>query len=113
MLLLKLCKPAVLCVSEHLDFMNNVDIKDLKIQPFSQLNYDYIGYQSLTDVPKALAYTEAEFDFSVFTNNGTWDVVEALRSVEGCYGQAYLLSLLQRREGDEYVVDNRTGSPFR
>ena len=40
--------------------MNDIDIKDLNVQPFSQLNYDYIGYQSLTDVPKALSYTETD-----------------------------------------------------
>ena len=51
-------------VSEHLDFMNQVDLKELNIQPFGQVHHDYIGYQSLTDVPKAIAYSEAEYDLT-------------------------------------------------
>lgn len=85
--------------------MNNIDIKELNIQPFAQLNYDYIGYQSLTDVPKALAYAETDFDFSVFANKSTFDIVQALRTVECLQGQAYLLGLVQRREGADYMID--------
>lgn len=43
---------------EHLDFMNNAGAHNFDFQPFKQLQYDYSGYQSLTDVPKASAYTE-------------------------------------------------------
>lgn len=43
---------------EHLDFMNTVDTSEMTFQQFHQLEHEYIGYQSLTDVPRALQYTE-------------------------------------------------------
>lgn len=45
-------------IKEHLDFVNNIGAHNFEFQPFKQLEYDYSGYQSLTDVPKALVYTE-------------------------------------------------------
>lgn len=93
--------------------MNQVDLKELNIQPFGQVHHDYIGYQSLTDVPKALAYSEAEFDFSQFNKeNSTANLVESLRLVEGLHAQAYLLGIIQQRENPEFVIDNRTGSNY-
>lgn len=50
--------------TEHLDFINTIDT-DLELSQFKQLEHDYIGYQSLTDVPKALSYEEEVKDFSV------------------------------------------------
>lgn len=41
-----------------MDFINTVET-DLELAQFKQLEHDYIGYQSLTDVPKASAYTES------------------------------------------------------
>lgn len=38
--------------------MNNVGANNFDFEPFKQLEYDYSGYQSLTDVPKASIYTE-------------------------------------------------------
>lgn len=52
-------------VTEHLDFMNNVGANDFDFEPFKQLEYDYSGYQSLTDVPKASVYTEDVIDVQV------------------------------------------------
>lgn len=53
------CLLIIFCfVKEHLDFMNNVGTNHFDSEPFKQLEYDYSGYQSLTDVPKALVYTE-------------------------------------------------------
>jgi phosphorylase kinase alpha/beta subunit len=37
----------------------------LELTQFKQLEHDYIGYQSLTDVPKALAYEDEIKDLSV------------------------------------------------
>lgn len=97
--------------SEHLDFMNQIDLKELNIQPFGQVHHDYIGYQSLTDVPKAIAYSEAEFDVTQFNRNkSTVDLVETLRCVEGLHVQAYILGIIQQRENPDFVVDNRTGN---
>lgn len=47
-----------LFIAEHLDFMNTFDMPDIDFIPFRQVEHDYIGYQSLTDVPKALHYIE-------------------------------------------------------
>lgn len=98
-------------ISEHLDFMNQVDLKELNIQPFGQVHHDYIGYQSLTDVPKALQYSEAEFDFTQFNKlNSTAELIDSLRCVEGLHTQAYILGVIQRREHPEFVIDNLTGN---
>lgn len=100
-------------LAEHLDFMNQVDLKELNIQPFGQVHHDYIGYQSLTDVPKAVAYSEAEFDFTQFKKeDSTADLVESLRLVEGLHAQAYLLGIIQQRENPEFSIDNRTSNGF-
>lgn len=98
--------------TEHLDFMNQIDLKSLNIQPFGQVHHDYIGYQSLTDVPKALAYSEADYDFSHLRGHDkpVSLLVDTLRSVEGLQGQAFILGLIQQREGPDFVIDNRTGS---
>lgn len=37
---------------EHLDFMNTLDLTTDTFAHFKQLEHDYIGYQSLTDVPR-------------------------------------------------------------
>lgn len=37
---------------EHLDFMNTLDMATDTFAHFKQLEHDYIGYQSLTDVPR-------------------------------------------------------------
>ena len=50
---------------EHLDFMNTVDTSEMFFNQFRQVEHDYIGYQSLTDVPKALVYMEEETKISV------------------------------------------------
>lgn len=91
--------------------MNHIDIKELNIQPFGQVHHDYIGYQSLTDVPKALAYSEAEFDFTQFNRQqSTADLIESFRLVEGLQAQAYILGIIQQKESPDFVLDNRTGN---
>ena len=51
---------------EHLDFMSTLDI-DLDIKVFEQLQHASIGYQSLTDVPRAITYSEDSMSFKVRT----------------------------------------------
>lgn len=50
--------------SEHLDFMNQNDLSDEE-NAFAQINHEYIGYQSLTDVPKAQTYVEEKISVDV------------------------------------------------
>ena len=50
---------------EHLDFMNVLDLPSDTYTQFKQLQHDYIGYQSLTDVPRVLNYQDQLKDYSV------------------------------------------------
>jgi len=45
--------------------MNTVDTSEVTFQQFRQMEHDYIGYQSLTDVPRALQYTEEPKTYQV------------------------------------------------
>lgn len=54
----------MLFLLEHLDFMNQNDLSDEE-NAFAQINHEYIGYQSLTDVPKAQTYTEEKITVEV------------------------------------------------
>lgn len=38
--------------------MNTVDTSEMTFNQFRQTQHDYIGYQSLTDVPRACVYSE-------------------------------------------------------
>jgi hypothetical protein len=44
--------------------MNKLE-EDIEIRPFRQIEHEYIGYQSLTDVPKVLEYSELDKDVLV------------------------------------------------
>lgn len=64
------------CVKEHLDFMDNAGTNNFEFQSFKQLENDYSGYQSLTDVPKAMVYTEDILNIQV--NNKSADTLSIL-----------------------------------
>lgn len=89
---------------EHLDFMNTMEI-DLDISPFLQLEHASIGYQSLTDVPTAIKYSEDSMSFKDMELQPTNEVVNVLRCVSTLFGQIQLLGILLRREGPDYEVD--------
>lgn len=44
--------------------MNANDLSENE-NAFAQINHEYIGYQSLTDVPKALTYIEEKISVEV------------------------------------------------
>lgn len=44
--------------------MNKLE-EEIEIKPFRQIEHEYIGYQSLTDVPKVLEYSEIDKDICV------------------------------------------------
>lgn len=50
---------------EHLDFMSSTDLPDSDENSFAQIHHEYIGYQSLTDVPKAQSYAEERISCAV------------------------------------------------
>lgn len=51
--------------TEHLDFMSTSDLPESDENSFAQIHHEYIGYQSLTDVPKAQSYAEERISCSV------------------------------------------------
>ncbi|XP_011505944.1 PREDICTED: probable phosphorylase b kinase regulatory subunit beta isoform X2 [Ceratosolen solmsi marchali] len=95
---------------EHLDFINTMDT-DLELSQFKQLEHDYIGYQSLTDVPIVLSYDEDLKDFSFFQNmkdESTSNIIHAIRNTEGLYGKCQLYGILLQREGVNYQINGTT-----
>lgn len=93
---------------EHLDFMKLSDKPDLEIQQFQQLVHDYIGYQSLTDVPKAMHYTEKLVDVSEYHNKETYEILDAIRSSSTIYLKAQLFGILLHRHGPQYEFNDQT-----
>lgn len=55
--------------AEHLDFMNTVDTSEMVFEQFKQMEHEYIGYQSLTDVPRSLNYSEDSMSYLVSREN--------------------------------------------
>ncbi|XP_025426004.1 probable phosphorylase b kinase regulatory subunit beta isoform X2 [Sipha flava] len=93
---------------EHLDFMNNVGANNLEFEPFKQLEYDYSGYQSLTDVPKASVYTEDIINIENYQNKSTNEIIQTIRNGVGLFSQAQLYGLLLKRESFEKEVNGST-----
>lgn len=71
---------------------------------FKQLQHDYIGYQSLTDVPRTLTHRELAADCGALRSRPSADVVAALRDTDNLYAQAQLWGILLEREGPMYEV---------
>ncbi|XP_026821358.1 probable phosphorylase b kinase regulatory subunit beta isoform X1 [Rhopalosiphum maidis] len=93
---------------EHLDFVNNIGAHDFEFQPFKQLEYDYSGYQSLTDVPKASVYTEDIINMQNYQHKSTNEIIQTINGGIGLFSQAQLYGLLLKREGIEKEVNGYT-----
>lgn len=89
---------------EHLDFLSSLDV-DLDVNFFKQLQHASIGYQSLTDVPQAVAYVDDNTDFRSFENRDTGEIMQVLRSVSSLKGQTQLLGMILGKEGLGYHID--------
>ncbi|XP_011701114.1 PREDICTED: probable phosphorylase b kinase regulatory subunit beta isoform X2 [Wasmannia auropunctata] len=92
---------------EHLDFVNTMET-DLDLTQFQQLQHDYIGYQSLTDVPKAIAYSESIKDYSHMMNESLGNIFNELRNSIGLYAKCQLYGILIKREGIYYEINGVT-----
>ncbi|XP_066584416.1 probable phosphorylase b kinase regulatory subunit beta isoform X2 [Prorops nasuta] len=92
---------------EHLDFVNSMET-DLQLTQFKQLQHDYIGYQSLTDVPRALAYAEDIKCFSNFSKEPLCNVINEIRNSPGLYAKCQLFGILLKREGINYDLNGTT-----
>ncbi|GAB1864735.1 Phosphorylase b kinase regulatory subunit [Camponotus japonicus] len=92
---------------EHLDFVNTMET-DLDLTQFRQLQHDYIGYQSLTDVPRAIAYAEDVTDYSYMINEPLSNILNELRNSIGLYAKCQLYDILVKREGINYEINGTT-----
>ncbi|XP_003397457.1 probable phosphorylase b kinase regulatory subunit beta isoform X1 [Bombus terrestris] len=92
---------------EHLDFINTVET-DLELTQFKQLKHDYIGYQSLTDVPKALTYSENIKDYSYYMNEPLYNILNEIRNNKSLYTLCQLYGILLKREGINYEINGMT-----
>ncbi|XKL60608.1 hypothetical protein PGB90_007665 [Kerria lacca] len=93
---------------EHLDFMKLTEKPNLEILQFQQLVHDYIGYQSLTDVPKAMHYSEKLTDITEYYNKASFEILDDIRTNSGIYKKAQLFGILQQKEGPCYEYNGRT-----
>ncbi|XP_061707432.1 probable phosphorylase b kinase regulatory subunit beta isoform X2 [Cydia pomonella] len=93
---------------EHLDFMSQGDFPSEMFTQFRQLEHEYIGYQSLTDVPRTLTYREENLCYDSYKNRSTADVVAALRGTDNIFAQCQLWGILKDREGAMYEVNGTT-----
>uniref|UniRef100_A0A182K421 Phosphorylase b kinase regulatory subunit n=1 Tax=Anopheles christyi TaxID=43041 RepID=A0A182K421_9DIPT len=89
---------------EHLDFMSTSDLPDVGDTAFAQIHHDYIGYQSLTDVPRAHSYREKKIMAAEYATRSTPDILEALRNTESIFLQCQLLGIILHREGAHYEL---------
>lgn len=94
--------------AEHLDFMSQSDLPESCETHFSQIHHEYIGYQSLTDVPKAHTYREEKITCAEYQYRAIPDIVEALRHMDSLYCQCQLWGILLNREGALYDVNGTT-----
>lgn len=87
---------------EHLDFVS--DIPEVCEDSFTQMHHEYIGYQSLTDVPKAAAYKESKTAYHDFQGRSIVDILTALRGTDSIFYQCQLYGIIIQREGPHYEV---------
>ncbi|XP_029835256.2 probable phosphorylase b kinase regulatory subunit beta isoform X1 [Ixodes scapularis] len=91
---------------EHLDFLHLLPHDALpKFEAFQQLEHTNTGYQSLTDVPKAIAYSEPSYDYSSFYSKPNNEIIEALSHVDTLHGQSQLLGILWHRVSPNFTID--------
>lgn len=93
---------------EHLDFLHLLPNDALpKLETFRQLEHTSVGYQSLTDIPAAVIYSEPmDVDYrKMYESRPTWpDIVDALGTCNALYAQSQLLGILLNREGNNFKL---------
>ena len=87
---------------EHLDFVS--DIPEACEDSFVQMHHEYIGYQSLTDVPKAAAYNENKIIYHDFHARPIPEIIAALHGTDSIFCQCQLYGIIIQREGPHYEV---------
>lgn len=87
---------------EHLDFVP--DLPDTSDNSFHQIHHEYIGYQSLTDVPKAAAYSESKTMLTDFHARPMSEIIAALHGTDSIFCQCQLYGIILQREGPHYEI---------
>ncbi|GJQ86545.1 hypothetical protein Trydic_g10445 [Trypoxylus dichotomus] len=93
------------CV-EHLDFMNTLDLPEHTFIQFKQVEHDYIGYQSLTDVPKTIDCEEVLQNCVQHRHKSTADIINILKQTENIYVSCQLYGFILNREGASYRIND-------
>ncbi|XP_031623175.1 probable phosphorylase b kinase regulatory subunit beta isoform X5 [Contarinia nasturtii] len=94
---------------EHLDFMSTSDLPEIGDETsFSQIHHEYIGYQSLTDVPKAQSYAEEKITCAEYNHRSLPDIINVLRQTTSIYCQCQLLGIIFMREGPNYEINGES-----
>lgn len=90
---------------EHLDFLSGHEANKIDAVPLQQLAISYAGYQSLTDIPRALAVQEEVVDFANrYQDSSSWEVAEMVRNCGHLLGGIQLCGLLLKREGPNFMI---------
>lgn len=84
--------------------MNQGELPEGAFTQFKQLEHEYIGYQSLTDVPKSSMFKESTINLLDFNGKPIYEIVDALRATDNIYAQCQLWGVLLKRMGPEYEV---------
>ncbi|KAI4464851.1 phosphorylase b kinase regulatory subunit [Holotrichia oblita] len=95
------------CV-EHLDFMNTLDLPQQTFSQFKQVEHDYIGYQSLTDVPKTIDCEEVLKNCIEYKNKSTKDIIAILKQTDNIYINCQLYGFILKKEGASYEINDMT-----
>ena len=75
---------------------------------FQQLEHDYIGYQSLTDIPRSSEYNETSEDMTELENYATAKIQNMIKNTESIYLRCKLFKVLISRgfnDNDEMCDD--------
>lgn len=91
--------------TEHLDFMSQSELPESCETAFTQMHHEYIGYQSLTDVPRAQQYTEEKLTMEKFENSSLPDIIAALHNTDSIYCKCQLWGIILKREGPNYEIN--------
>lgn len=92
---------------EHLDFVSDID-HDSCENSFVQIHHEYIGYQSLTDVPKAASYNENKIVISDFQTRPISEILAAIRGTDSIFCHCQLYGIILQREGPDYEINGTT-----
>merc|ERR1719209_7928 len=90
---------------EHLDFLSGQEASRIDAVPLQQLAISYAGYQSLTDIPRALAVQEEVLDFvNGYQDASSWEVADMIQNCGHLLGCIQLCGLLLKREGPNFMI---------